>query len=121
MATGDSNIERLDFKCEISDNMIEYKCYRKEREAHIEYSHIDEKVYKSYFVLLRTSIDALKKKGYEKVVQMVSEDDWTKYLKGDKWKIKRTIKYRDINLHIIECDIDDAIGCITRGLGFTSK
>ena len=119
LESNDDNIERFDFRCRVSKNVIEYKCYKKEKEAHIEYNNIDPKIYKSYFVILRTSIDNLSRKGYQKIVQTVTEDDWNNYLKNDnKWKIKNTIKRSDINLYIIECDINDAINCISKGLGF---
>jgi len=115
--SNNDNIERFDFRCKISRNSIEYKCYKKEKEAHIEYNNIDPEIYKSYFVILRMSIDDLTKRGYEKIVQTVTEDDWNNYLKNDKrWKVKKTVKYPNMNLYIIECGINDALGCISKGL-----
>ena len=116
-----NNIENFTFKCKISDNCIEYKCYKNEGEANIEYNYIDTNIPKSYFVLLRVSIDSLKKKNYKKILQKVYVDDWNKYLKDDNWKIRSSVQDNDINCHIIECDIDDALGCIARGLGFSAK
>lgn len=117
-----NNIERLDFHCNLSKNVIEYKCYKKEKEAHIEYNNIDPTLYKLYFVILRISIDNLTKKGYEKIVQSVMEEDWNNYLKNDKrWVIKYIIKYPNMNCYVIECGIGDALGCISRGLGLTSS
>ena len=113
-----NNVEPLNFNCNISKNTIEYKCYKSEKEAHIEYSNIDPDIYKSYFILLRTSIDTLKSKGYEKIVQLVTEADWRNYLKNTKWNI-RNEKYLPSNdkCYVIECNIDDALECISKGLG----
>lgn len=117
----ENNIENFDYKCMISKNAIEYKCYKKEKEAHMEYYFIDQNIYKSFFLVLRTSIDALKKKGYTKIVQTVSEDDWNNFLKKDnKWNIKNTVQYPNAAFNVIECDINNALGCISRGLGLNS-
>lgn len=116
------NIERFEFNCKLSKNCIEYKCYKKEKEAYIEYNNIDPDIYKSYFVILRKSIDNLIEKGYEKIVQTVNEDDWNNYLKNDKrWKIKNIIRYTDVNCYVIECSINDALSCISRGLGLENN
>jgi len=113
----DDNIERFDFRCKISENSIEYKCYKKEKEAHIDFHKIDQTLSKSWFVLLRESINALSSKGYQKVVQAVMEKDWEQFLKNDKWTIKKTFTQNGIVIHIIECDISDAIINIAKGLG----
>ena len=115
--TMNTNIERFDFQCKISENMIEYKCYKKEKEAHFDFHKIDQTLYKSWFVLLRESINALKTKGYLKVVQAVTNDDWERFLKDDEWKIKSTFTQNGITIHLIECNIDDAIYNIAKGLG----
>jgi hypothetical protein len=114
----DANIENFDFKCDVSKNHIVYTCYKNTMEAFMEFSYIDPKIPKGYFAVLRKSIDALKAKGYTKLVQTVTKDDWDKYLKNDKWKLKDTFTHPTGVCNIIECNIDDAIGCISRGLGF---
>ena len=112
------NIETFIFSCKISTNTLEYKCYKNEKEAYIESSNIDPNIYKSYFIILRKSIENLTSKGYEKIVQSVSIADWDDYLKDDKrWKIKSIVKYFNVDHYLIECNIEDAIGCISRGLG----
>ena len=113
--------ESFNFKCKLSNNCLEYNCHKESKTACISYSNIDPNIPKLYFVILRVSIDALKEKGYEKVVQNVTQDDWNNYLSKsrckDKWKIKNTTKYDTIDLYTIECDIDDALACISSGLG----
>ena len=111
------NIESFEFKCKLSKNVIEYKCYKNEKKAFMEYSFIDPKLPKSYLVLLRTSVDKLTLKGYKKIVQTVQEDEWHKFLKKDKWQLVTKVKYPIGNCCIIECDINQALGCISRGLG----
>lgn len=111
------DMECFEFKCKISKSIIEYKCYIEEKKAFMEYSYIDPKIPKSYMVLLRTSIDQLILKGYEKIVQTVLEDDWHKFLIKDKWQLINQIKYPAGVCCVIECDINQALGCISRGLG----
>lgn len=111
------NIELLNFDCKLSNNSIRYKCYKVEKEAHIEYNNIDLNMYKPYFVLLRSSIDTLKGKGYNKIVQLVMETEWESYLKGDKWKIRKELYVNDDKCYIIECAIDNALENISNGLG----
>lgn len=115
--TDKKNIECFEFKCQISKNVIEYKCYKTEKKAFMEYSYIDPKLPKSYMVLLRTSVDQLIFKGYQKIVQIVQEDEWHKFLKNDKWQLVTKVKYPIGTCCIIECDITEALGCISRGLG----
>lgn len=118
MTDNQDNIKFFDYKCKVSKNTIEYKCYKMEKEAHMEYCFIDPNIYKSFFVVLRESIDSLKKKGYNKIVQSVSEDDWNNYLKNNnKWTIKNVVKYANNVMYVIECDIDNALECISKGLG----
>ena len=108
------NIEIFEFQCKLSKNYIEFKCYKNEHEAHMENTYIDAGLYKLYFVLLRKSIDELTNKGYNKIVQLVTTEDWNNYLKKDKrWKIKN----KNPPNYIIECNIDHALGCISKGLG----
>ncbi|AYV81274.1 MAG: hypothetical protein Harvfovirus24_10 [Harvfovirus sp.] len=113
----ENNIECLEFACKISKNVVEYRCEKKEKRALMEYSFIDSKLPKSYLVLLRTSVDKLIEKKYEKIVQTVTEDDWENFLKKDKWKLVAKMKSGALNCCIVECDIADALGCISRGLG----
>ena len=117
----ESNFEDFSFQCKISQNCIEYKCNKITMEANIEYSNIDTKIPKAFFVLLRTSIDALKNKGYKYIGQLVTQDDWENFLKNDKWTIINEIKYPTMTCCVIKCEIDDALGCISRGLGLNNK
>src|SRR5947207_10297532 len=72
----DANIEMLMFQCRLSRNVVEYRCFRKEKDAFMEFTNIDSNLPKSFCVLLRASIDSLKAKGYRRVVQLVPQTDW---------------------------------------------
>jgi hypothetical protein len=109
-----------EFKCELSTNCIEFRC-KKNYDAFMEYTKFDQELPKSFFVLLRTSIDFLENNKYKKIVQTVSEDDWNNFLsKNDKWTIRSKMIYNMQNYFIIECKISDAIYCISSGLGLES-
>ena len=115
----DKNIERFEYKCKISKNQIDYKCYKNEKEAMIDYNVIDPNISpKSYFVILRKSIDSLKNKGYKTIIQLVTEEDYMSCLNNGKWKIRNKINYTNTKCLIIECPIDDALIAISNGLGF---
>ena len=107
-----------EFKCDLSHNIIELRCNIK-KEAYMEYTNIDINLPKSFFVLLRTSIDFLKNNNFKNIIQTVSEKDWNNFLSlNKKWKIKSQQSYGcEIYLNI-ECSIDDALDCISKGLGF---
>jgi hypothetical protein len=107
-------MEEKKFKCDVSDNVIEYRCFKTLKQIQMDYVFMDEHLPKSFFVLLRTSIDQFVKDGYQTFVQSVSKEDWEAFLKSDEhWKIKEDTGY----YLIIECNLDNAIGCISRGLG----
>jgi len=112
--------EHLDFKCPVSKNVIEFRCFKKNRDAYMEYVNIDYDVPKAFFVILRQAIDKLKNLGYDRIVQTVLEEDWNNSLKHDKWVIKHVDKGIQ-NLYVIQCNIDDALENISYGLGFETK
>lgn len=117
----EADSEHLVYKCKLSDNVIEYKGFRGSGEAYMEYTHIDPRFYKAFFVVLRTSIDSLKGKGYQKLVQTVTEEDW-QGLQHDKWRLRGKILHAGgLTVLAIECDLDDALECISRGLGLNSS
>ena len=88
----------------------------------MEYTNIDLSLSKSFFVLLRTSIDFLKINNYKNIIQTIRENDWNSFLsKNTKWRIRSKMEYTGINYIIIECEIDDALYCISNGLGVESQ
>lgn len=110
-----------EFKCDLSNSVIEYRC-NKEGDAFMEYTYINPQFSKSFFVLLRTSIEFLKNKKCKKIVQTVVEDDWNKFLsKNEKWKIRSKMTHNGNNFLVIECKIKNALYCISDGLGVNSN
>lgn len=112
-------MEDLDYKCKLSNNRIQYICYKENGEAHMEETYIDERIPKLFMLVLRSSVEDLANKGYKKIVQTVPTSDWQQYLQKDKWKLRKTLANPEFS--IIECDLSEAIGCISRGLGFTAN
>lgn len=114
------NIEEYEYRCKISQNMIKFRCYKKEQKALIELMNIDENIPKLFFVQLRASKDDLQNKNYKKIIQIVSEDDWNNYLSKSNWTVvqKFQYSYQEGSYYRIECDIDNMIECISTGLGF---
>lgn len=113
-------MENIEFRCDISENVIEYRCSKdgNNKDIFMEYTHLDPNLPKSFLVLLRTSINSLKLKGYTHLVQTVYKSDWDNFLKNNKkWKIRQTDIVGGIEIVIIECKIEDAIECIGSGLG----
>lgn len=117
-------MEPLEFKCKLSKNYIEYKCNPNSQlnsDVFMEYYNIDHLKIKPFFVLLRTSIDALTKKGYKKIVQRVQMDDWNELKSNNKWKMRNIETLNNLVTVIIECNIEDALECISKGLGFVES
>jgi len=116
-------MENIEFRCNISENVIEYRCSKdiNKKDVFMEYTYLDPNLPKSFFVLLRTSINSLKSKGYTCVVQTVSKYDWDNFLKSNnKWKIRQTDIVGGREIVIIECKIEDAIESIAVGLGISA-
>ncbi len=100
------------FECDLSENLIEYKMVGEK--IFMERVEIDYDYPKLFFILLRKTVDGYIEKGYKKLVQTVTYDDW-KYIKDKgKWNVVDSVN----SLIIIECDINDAIENIAKGLGF---
>lgn len=116
-------MEPVEFKCKITKNHIEYRCNpdpNKDGDIYMEYCYIDQEKPKPFFVLLRTSINSLTKKGYTKLVQRVTMDDWIVLKNNTKWQMRATETFNGLVTVVIECNINDAINCISNGLGITS-
>ena len=110
-------MERYEFKCEVSNNAIQYKNIGN-NSAYMDYIKIDEEKSNLFFGLLNKSIDILKKRGITHIMQLVSETDWVNYLmNNNKWQIIKSEIYNDIKCKIIGCTIEDAKECIAEGLG----
>lgn len=114
-------MQRFEYKCKLSKNVIEYECNDETKEAFFEYTEFDANLPKTYFVLLRSSIDALKNKGYKYIVQKVSQEDWRSLSQDKRWKIKNVQLIENRLYYVIICDINDAIECISKGLGVDIK
>jgi hypothetical protein len=101
------------FKCNISKNEIEYTCDIANKIVYFGETNIDPKLPKGFFLLLRTSIDEFIDKGYKRFVQTISPSEWETLLKkNEKWKlIEKHSEY-----YVIECDINDALFNISKGL-----
>src|SRR5690348_16823718 len=111
-------MEYDEIKCEISDSIIEYKCDKDKKDVYIEYNYIDPNIPKSYFVILRAFVDKLTNKGYKRIIQSVAKEEWEQFLQCDKkWKIVEKIENKICTVYVIECKIEDYLGCVARGLG----
>jgi hypothetical protein len=65
-------------------------------------------------VLLRESMEDLIKKNYKLYQQQLFKKEWEKYLSKDKkWRVLEDLE----NEILVECNIEDAVGCIARGYG----
>ena len=108
--------ELLDFKCNVSTNQITYRYYAN-NEAHIEYSHVDESIPRSFLVLLRDSVDTLNGRGCKFVVQLVLKTDWDNFLTASRWRIRESVNVDNNECLVVECNMADVIECIASGLG----
>lgn len=107
-------MEEVTYQCSVSNNLIEFQL---EKEiAYCINNYIDEEYLKAYFVLLRSAIQDLQNKGYKKMNQVVSEDEYNQYLKNDnRWTIIQTNQL--FETIVIECDLESALECICKGFG----
>lgn len=118
-------MDHREFKCDVSESLIEYRCAIDKSEIFMEYTVIDSNIPKSFFLLVRKSFDIFISEGYKKFVQAVPLEEWEQFLKSnDKWTLRRIENTENHNgkfkFAIIECDINDAVGCIGSGLGFVN-
>jgi len=98
----------ITYNCPISNNTIEYKYVSCEPTTlYLNIVKIDYKFSKLFFELLRKSIDELKEKKFNKVVQIVSLADFELF----KTYHSVTLKKSNELFAIIECDIDNILDC----------
>ena len=113
--TKNTNRNVYQYPSSFSDSMISFE-YENDA-CWIDKYYIDEDNIKMFFVLLKDSIEKMKKSGYKKFLQLVSNDDWEIFLsKDDIWKIEKEHSDRT---KTIMCDINDAPRGIARGFGLS--
>ena len=107
-------MEEVTYQCPISDNRIEFQLEKET--AYCTNNYIDEKYFKAYFLLLRSTIQDLQDKGYKKMNQVVSKDEYNQYLKNDnRWTVVKTNQL--FETIVIECELESALECICKGFG----
>lgn|SRR5690606_26738338 len=102
----------LRYDCDLSNNSIVFECCTKTKIALMDKATYDEKIPKMFFFVLRDSIEDLEKKGYTKICQKVSREEYDECLKDNK---KWQIIYEDKTGMLIECNIEDSLECIAMG------
>lgn len=87
---------------EATDNYIELEWSK--NVCWINNMYVDPDNVKLFFLLIKTSLAKMEKKGCEKYQQLVSVDDWNLFLKENKeWRILS--ENTENNSLLIECDI----------------
>ena len=99
-------------ECKLSKNSITYKydlisCW-------IEDHYIDLNNINLYVLLLKHSLDKMKKKNITKFIQIVATDDWNKFLSNNSSWI---LVDKNPNKSFISCNIDEAAVNVCKGLG----
>lgn len=111
-------MEKFKFECKLSKNYIEFICDPVSKKIYMERCDIDYDNPRLFFILLRKSINTLtqSKNKYTTFVQQVTKTDWdTDLKKNDKWSLCGRV---ESELYVtIECNISDALYCISSGLG----
>jgi len=93
------------FSCDITNYSIKFFSHDNLLEAIMGEVICDYKYPKAYFLLLRNSIENLKKLNIKKIKQYVPNYDWNNILKNKTtWKKIKTDKFNNI---LIICNIDD--------------
>jgi len=118
----DSETISYKFSFPISENYITITYYQNKYEAHMENTFIDPSNIKIFCIILRHTIDFLTEIGCKKLAQLVTQDDWDQILCYDKWEINNIVNSIDSAIYYhIECDINDALFNIGKGLGLNIK
>jgi hypothetical protein len=103
------------FESPFNDHYIKFNHINKT--VWIDYHYVDNSNPKTYFLLLRTSIDELKNKNFERYQQLISYEDYDNIMSKIK-NHNHIILEDNINEKYkkIECDLEDAIDIIYYGM-----
>lgn len=102
------------YTCPLSKNLIEF--HIENNIATTGYMTLENKNVKLFFLLLQKSVSELKLANIIKVRQYVSVTDWHDFLKeNNKWSLLES----NSETCTIECHIDNALYCISKGFGLS--
>ncbi len=104
------------FECPITKYRIEYIVNDTKRTALFNMAISDYKNMKAFLALIRSSVDQLKNKNIEFIMQCVSIDEWEQYLKDKtSWTIENSNKIQQV--YMLKCQIDDFLENYGVGIG----
>lgn len=104
------------FECPITKYSIEYIINDTKRTALFNMTISDYKNMKAFLALVRSSINQLKNKDIEYIMQCVPIDEWNKYLKDrTSWSIENSNNIQQV--HMLKCPIDDFLENYGVGIG----
>lgn len=107
------------FECVITKNKIKYDVVdvvdAVERIAVIDILNVNYKYIKGFLLVLRNSIDILKKEGVKKIQQVIVKDDYATL--GGSWVVVDVVNNVSGKFMTIECSIDDLLENYGIGLG----
>jgi len=111
-----------EFNCAITKFKINYEIEIEYKYAIISFPNyfeiVNESNYKAFFLLLRGSIESMKKKNIKKIRQYVTNQDWLDVMKNKtSWKIVDICNFEGIPYLVVECDINDALENIGKCFG----
>ena len=110
-----SNENTKVFKFNFTDNYLKYIYFEKEKEVCLDICNIDYNNVKTFFILLKKSVDYFLENGYKTFLQYIPVDDF-ELLDKEKWKIRK--EFSKEKILYIECDLNSAILNIAHALGF---
>ncbi len=105
----------VEFKYKFSNNCFKFKLIEDKNEVWMNDINIDFENPKIFFLLLKNAIDKFTSNGYKIFVQTILKEDW-EIIKNLDWEIRENKSNTPIM--IIECDINNALINIAKGLGF---
>jgi hypothetical protein len=93
---------------------ITYRTDEYNKEVIMEEMYFIPEYYNCFLLLLKKSINELIKEGFKTFIQLVSKNDYDKFLSNNKnWKI---VYIKDDNIYV-SCLIERAVEYIGKGLG----
>lgn len=106
--------QRRIFENKIGNVRIEYILDKISKNVILDFINYEPEYVKIFLFTLRNSIEVLIDENYNGFIQFVEYNDWNLYLKNDNLL---TCLSQENNICKIYCDINNAIGCVSRGLG----
>ncbi len=106
------------FSDKITDNYIVIE--KDKNICWIDKYYVDGDNGKLFVVLIKESLNTMKKEGCDTFVQHVDENYWNSFLKSNKkWKILNNSDNHDFENGIVHicCNINDAAECVISGFG----